>query len=108
VCVCVCVCVCVHSLAVGVSEVTWAPLTPAWCCAQVETRLCRVVVMDQTGSDKARNLARALRREGLNAAYVMKVGRLMGARAHTLYERLQGEDSPKGQSEQACAAMRAQ
>eukprot|EP00983_Pelagomonas_calceolata_P017210 539094-Pelagomonas_calceolata.AAC.2 len=40
---------------------------------QIETPLCKVVVMDQTGGDKARVLARALRQEGLMNAYVMKV-----------------------------------
>jgi len=41
---------------------------------KIETPLCKVVVMDQTGGDKARVLARALRQEGLMNAYVMKGG----------------------------------
>ncbi|GAX84176.1 hypothetical protein CEUSTIGMA_g11599.t1 [Chlamydomonas eustigma] len=41
---------------------------------EVKSQLANVVIMDNTGSSKAREVARALRREGVFQAYVMKGG----------------------------------
>ncbi|KAF5835772.1 hypothetical protein DUNSADRAFT_6912 [Dunaliella salina] len=42
--------------------------------SKIETPMCKVVVMDEKGGEKARTLARALRQEGLMNAYVMGGG----------------------------------
>lgn len=52
----------------------WAKYPGTVVQAQVSTPLAKVIIMDRDGSATAREVARALRKEGVFSAYVMEVG----------------------------------
>jgi hypothetical protein len=51
-----------------------SPPTPLPCCMQCQGALTKLIIMDSSGSDKARDLARALTSLGQPLSYVMMGG----------------------------------